>query len=165
MNRLRARWLSYVSESGKVYATRGRQKDDVHRFGDELNFESVGVWVRDLILWAANMIVDEYWPGLISAALFAAMIVIVLRIAGISRSRRHVLISARKDADRASDSTGYGLDVEALRKALGRRKGNSGRALATGFSECCETLTVMGRGIPRVYIMRSGLPHFSTWMT
>ncbi|NKX28492.1 hypothetical protein HGE68_01165 [Rhodobacteraceae bacterium R_SAG6] len=130
----------------KCVQQEGCQQDDTLRAGDEMDFESVGVWVRDLILWAANMIVDEYWPGLISAGLFAAMIIIVLRITGISRSRRHVLIDAQKHAERASDSTGHGLDVEALRSALARRRGNSARALYTGFSEYCETLTVVGRG-------------------
>ncbi|WP_299663140.1 hypothetical protein [uncultured Ruegeria sp.] len=111
-----------------------------------MDFESVGVWVRDLILNAANMIVDEYWPGLISAGLIAIMTVIVIRISGISKSRRQVLIGALKDAERAADATGHGLDIEALRSSLARRKGKSARALSTGFSEYCETLTVVGRG-------------------
>lgn len=111
-----------------------------------MDFESVGVWVRDFILSAANMIVDEHWPGIISAVLFAAMMLFVLWVSFISRLRKRALAAALKDAERASDSSGHGLDAEALRTALKRRKGAADRALSTGFSEYCETLTVVGRG-------------------
>ncbi len=111
-----------------------------------MNYESAGAWFGDLVLDAAKLIVDEHWPGLISAGLVAAMIVIVLRVSVLSQSRRLVVAAAIKDAERASRSSENNLDVEALRSSLAHRKGRAARSLFSAYSEFCETLSIVGRG-------------------
>jgi hypothetical protein len=112
-------------------------------FQDKWNLmQEFGVHVRDLILWIANLIVAEHWPGLISAFLIAALIVCLLLIWWSAILRIRALRFAQASISRAdSDAV---LDVGKLESDLSRSGSAPAQRLAMAFSEFRETLLEPG---------------------
>ena len=105
----------------------------------------VGRWVGQAILWFANQIVADHWPGLISLGFFVAALVLALIILGKS----HSSISALDRAIRAVKDARSGrqrLDLAVLVDKLKSAKGVAARRLEHAFKEFSETLIEIGRG-------------------
>jgi HAMP domain-containing protein len=107
--------------------------DNLGAFGRE-----VGLWVRDLILNAANAIVAEYWPGLISAMLMLALMACALLIWFATASRLRALKYAMSSIARADYDGDF--NVGKLEGDLSKQKGAPAKRLAVAFSEFRETL-------------------------
>jgi hypothetical protein len=114
--------------------------------GIAVDFKDVGVWVRDLILWLANIIVDEHWPGLISAFLVAALFLFMLIVWMISASRLRALKAAQILVTQKNGSADQELNLGALEASLNKSRSAPAKRLANAFSEFRETLLELGRG-------------------
>lgn len=99
----------------------------------------VGQW----ILWLANQIVDDHWPGLLSVAFLASTFVLALWIWGQSRVYVRVLKRAKSATIAAANERGF--DPEGLASRLTTMGGHAARRLSTAFKEFRETLLETGR--------------------
>jgi len=104
-----------------------------------------GAWVGQHIIWLANQIVDDHWPGLLSSAFFALTVAFALIIFWQSKTYMAVLKRARAAAMKASFGEDRRFDPEDLERQLNAMTGKSGRRLAVAFKEFRETLLETGR--------------------
>lgn len=104
--------------------------------------QNLGVWVRDMILQAANAIVAEHWPGLISALLILALFLCVFLIWVISSARLRALRHANSST--LQSGNGVEFDVGKLEGELMKPESAPSKRLAVAFSEFRETLLEPG---------------------
>ncbi|WP_420419746.1 hypothetical protein [Pacificispira sp.] len=106
---------------------------------------TIGTEAGHLILTVANVIVADFWPGLISFLFVAAAAMVALFIA----YRSHAYISTYRKAIAAVQVTGIRaghLDLAGIQERLNAQKGGPASKLANAFKEFCETLIVTGSG-------------------
>jgi len=99
-----------------------------------------GTKVRDSILSFAKLITLDYWPGLISFGLVAVLVVLLLRIGGVTWERWRVLDKTANLVRDAGDAAGFQMRLHVIEKALHQSNSRSWRRLAATFTEFRETL-------------------------
>lgn len=104
----------------------------------------VGERVGREILWFANLIVADHWPGLISLSFLIAALLVSVVIWWQSRASISALDQAAQAAKSARSSR-QGLDLVTLSIKLRHIRGESGRRLEHAFAEFRETLIEIGR--------------------
>lgn len=105
----------------------------------------IGQQVGQSILRLANLIVADYWPGLLSLGFLIAGLIVGLIIWAKSRGSIFALDRAIR-AVRESKSEHRKLDLAALAAKLKVVKGDPARRLEHAFNEFRETLFETGRG-------------------
>ncbi|OSQ35492.1 hypothetical protein [Thalassospira mesophila] len=106
---------------------------------------AAGAKTGEIILYIANWIVADYWPGLLSLIFFTAAAVLGIWIGYKSRS----FITAYKNAIISVDKAASGhknLDLSSLEEKLNSQKTRPAHRLANAFKEFRETLLEIGSG-------------------
>ena len=97
------------------------------------------------ILWFANLIAADHWPGLLSLGFLTVALLVSIVIWWQSRASISALDQAVQAAKNAR-SNRQGLDLATLGTKLRQIRGESGRRPEHAFAEFRETLIEIGRG-------------------
>ncbi len=99
-----------------------------------------GAGVKDGILAVAQIITQDYVPGLISLALFALMLGLLVAMGAQAYRRIALLDTATRRVEAAGDAAGFQAQLHDILRDIRDSGGANGRHLAESFEEFRETL-------------------------
>lgn len=105
-----------------------------------MGWVALGTNVRDAILALAQLITQEHWPGLVSSALFATLVVLVVWMIGITLRRRMLLDHLTSMVGASGGASGFQAGLNDIERKLKSRRAGDARRLADAVSEFRETL-------------------------
>lgn len=106
-----------------------------------MGFQLFGKGVQDFILWLAQRIADDGWPGIISLMFCAALVVLIWRTVTLTRHRVGILLRAAKLITETGNEAGLQrAQLDDIQAKLKAGKGRDHRNLAHAVKEYQETL-------------------------
>lgn len=105
-----------------------------------MNPTSWGIGVRDLILWIAQTVASDQWPGLISLFLLVLLVVLAVWMAHVTIRRRRILNRACELIERTGDAAGLQAGLTDIQATLRAGRSTDAEHLADAIDEYRETL-------------------------